>query len=114
MLTLFSVTISINEIVNRVQCVYTQMVTILHTETFATFDFDPSLISRQITDSRLKSNEFSGLNWWKIGLHSCINEIAEIFHLSRQIGKPYSMPLPFCRVYIGTFVFQVIMHIHVY
>ena len=29
------------------------MVTILHIETFVTFDFDPSLISRLITDSDL-------------------------------------------------------------
>ena len=32
--------------VNGVQHVYVLMVTILHIETFVTFDFDPSIISR--------------------------------------------------------------------
>ena len=47
----FRVTISINKIVNGVQCVCAQIVALLHTETFVTFDFDPSLISRVKPDS---------------------------------------------------------------
>ena len=36
-----------------VQCVCARMLAILHTETFMSFHFDPSLISRLITDSDL-------------------------------------------------------------
>ena len=41
------------ECVDGVQCVCALMVTILNIETFVTFDFGPSLISRLITDSDL-------------------------------------------------------------
>ena len=43
--------------VDGVQRVYVLMVTIRHIETFVTFDFDPSIISRLITDSHLNQTE---------------------------------------------------------
>ena len=51
--SLFSVIITIYKIVDGVHLVCMQMVAILYIETFVTFDFDPSLISRLITDSNL-------------------------------------------------------------
>ena len=39
--------------VDGVQCIGELMVTIRNIETFVTFDFDPSFISRVITDSDL-------------------------------------------------------------
>ena len=45
--------------INGVQCVYVQIVDILRIEPFAIFDFDPSLNSRQITDSNFGSNQMN-------------------------------------------------------
>ena len=56
------------------------MVAIRHIETFVTFDFDPSFISRLTTDSDsilTNLNGFLGMNWWMIRLQNCKNEIAE-------------------------------------
>ena len=72
------------------------MVTILHIETFVTLDFEPSLISRLITDSDLaKSNEFSGINWCMIKLQNCKDEIAENFEYAPKTGKKSTVCLSF-------------------
>ena len=64
------------------------MVSLLHIETFATFDFDPSLILRLITGSDLKQiKRNSGQNWPMINLQNCKDEIAENFDPAPKNGK---------------------------
>ena len=69
-LLLFSITITIHKIVDGVQRVCARMEAKLHTATFVTFDFDPSLILRLITDMDFDQNEFLGIKWWTTGLQN--------------------------------------------